>query len=78
MHDVDRLVALLDRLVDGGASVIVIEHDPEMIARAHWVVIDVGRGAGHDGGRIVFEGTPEEFVKHPESLTGRHLAMRHA
>jgi excinuclease UvrABC ATPase subunit len=77
MHDVDRLVALLDRLVDGGASVIEIEHDPEVIARADWV-IDMGPGAGHDGGRIVFEGTPEELVKHPESLTGRHLATRHA
>ena len=58
MHDVDRLVALLDRLVDGGATVIVIEHDPEVIARADWV-IDLGPGAGHDGGRIVFEGTPQ-------------------
>jgi excinuclease UvrABC ATPase subunit len=57
--------------------VIVIEHDPEVIARADWV-IDMGLGAGHDGGRIVFEGAPEELVKHPESLTGRHLAMRHA
>ena len=57
MHDVDRLIGLLDRLVDGGATVIVIEHDLEVIARADWV-IDMGPGAGHDGGRIVFEGTP--------------------
>ena len=77
MHDVNRLVALLDRLVDGGATVIVIEHDPEVIARADWV-IDMGPGAGHDGGRIVFEGTPAQLMEHESSLTGRHLAMRHA
>ena len=77
MHDVNRLVALLDRLVDGGATVIVIEHDPEVIARADWV-IDMGPGAGHDGGRIVFEGTPQALMEHEASLTGRHLAMRHA
>jgi excinuclease UvrABC ATPase subunit len=75
--DASAKVLVLDRLVDGGASVIGIKHDPEVIARADWV-IDMGPGAGHDGGRIVFEGTPEELVKHPESLTGRHLAMRHA
>ena len=65
MHDVDRLVALLDRLVDGGATVIVIEHDPEVIARADWV-IDMGPGAGHDGGRVVFEGTPQQLMEHAE------------
>jgi excinuclease UvrABC ATPase subunit len=70
MYDVNRLVALLDRLVDG-------EHDPEVIPRADWV-IDIGPGAGHDGGRIAFEGRPAELVNHDTSLTGRHLAMRHA
>ena len=67
MHDVNRLVALLDRLVDGGATVVVIEHDPEVIARADWV-IDMGPGAGHDGGRIVFEGTPQQLMEHESSL----------
>ena len=56
---------------------VVIEHDPEVIARADWV-IDMGPGAGHDGGRIVFEGTPRQLMEHESSLTGRHLAMRHA
>jgi len=77
MHDVDRLVALLDPLVDGGATVIVIEHDPEVIARADWV-IDMGPGAGHDGGRVVFEGTPQQLMEYESSLTGRHLKLRHA
>jgi excinuclease UvrABC ATPase subunit len=77
MHDVDRLVGLLDRLVDGGATVIVIEHDLEVIARADWV-IDLGPGAGRDGGQIVFEGPPAQLVEHPMSLTGRHLALRQA
>jgi excinuclease UvrABC ATPase subunit len=54
-----------------------IGHDAEVIARAGWV-IDMGPGAGHDGGRMFFEGTPGELVEHPEPLTGRHLAMRHA
>ena len=75
MLDVDRLVGLLDRLVDGGATVIVIEHDLEIVARADWV-IDLGPGAGNDGGRVVFEGTPAQLVAHPDSLTGRHLALR--
>ena len=75
MHDVDRLVGLLDRLVDRGATVIVIEHDLDVIARADWV-IDLGPGAGRDGGRVVFEGPPTALVEHPASVTGRHLAMR--
>ena len=75
MHDVDRLVGLLDRMVDGGATVIVIEHDLDVIARADWI-IDLGPGAGHDGGRVVFEGTPAQLVEHPASVTGRHLALR--
>jgi len=75
MHDVDRLVGLLDRMVDGGATVIVIEHDLDVIARADWIV-DLGPGAGRDGGHVVFEGPPAELVKHPTSPTGRHLALR--
>ena len=75
MHDVDRLVGLLDRMVDGGATVVVIEHDLEVVARADWV-IDLGPGAGADGGRVVFEGTPAQLVEHPTSVTGRHLALR--
>jgi len=75
MHDVDRLVGLLDRMVDSGATVVVIEHNLEVIARADWI-IDLGPGAGRDGGQIVFEGPPAELVEHPTSLTGQHLAMR--
>jgi excinuclease UvrABC ATPase subunit len=75
MHDVDRLVGLLDRMVDGGCTVVVIEHDLDVIARADWI-IDLGPGAGHDGGRVVFEGTPAQLVEHPTSLTGKHLALR--
>ncbi|MDA0184744.1 excinuclease ABC subunit UvrA [Solirubrobacter phytolaccae] len=75
MHDVDRLIALIDRLVDGGATVIVIEHDLDVISRADHV-IDLGPGAGHDGGTIVFQGPPHALVQHPGSLTGQHLARR--
>jgi excinuclease UvrABC ATPase subunit len=75
MADVDGLVALLDRMVDRGRSVIVIEHDLDVVARADWV-IDMGPGAGHDGGRVVFEGPPRELVRAEASLTGRHLAER--
>ena len=75
MHDVDPLVGLFDRLVDAGSTVIVIEHDLDVIARADWI-IDLGPGAGHDGGRVVFEGTPAQLVEHPASVTGRHLALR--
>ena len=75
MHDVDNLIRLLDGIVDGGRSVIVIEHNLDVIARADWV-IDLGPGAGHDGGSIVFEGPPAELVRASDSLTGQHLARR--
>ena len=73
LADVEQLLRLLDRLVDGGKSVIVIEHHLAVVAHADWI-IDLGPGAGHDGGRVVFEGTPAELVTAPETLTGRHLA----
>jgi excinuclease UvrABC ATPase subunit len=75
MHDVDNLVGLLDRLVDSGRTVIVIEHNLDVVARADWV-IDLGPGAGHDGGRIVFEGPPADLARAEHSLTGRHLRRR--
>jgi excinuclease ABC A subunit len=75
MQDVDNLVGLLDRLVDSGRSVIVIEHNLDVVARADWV-IDLGPGGGHDGGRIIFEGPPGELVRAKGSLTGTHLARR--
>jgi excinuclease UvrABC ATPase subunit len=73
LADVDQLLGLLDRLVDAGKSVIVIEHNQAVMAHADWV-IDLGPGAGHDGGRIVFEGTPTNLVADPTTLTGEHLA----
>jgi excinuclease UvrABC ATPase subunit len=73
LADVDQLLGLLDRLVDAGKSVIVIEHHQAVMAYADWI-IDLGPGAGHDGGRIVFEGTPAELVAHQATLTGEHLA----
>ena len=73
LADVRQLLALLDRLVDGGTSVIVIEHHQAVMAHADWI-IDLGPGAGHDGGRIVFEGTPAELVAARSTLTGEHLA----
>ncbi len=75
MADVDGLISLLDRMVDRGRTVIVIEHNLDVIARADWV-IDLGPGAGHDGGRIVFEGPPQQLVTAEGSLTGRYLAAR--
>jgi excinuclease UvrABC ATPase subunit len=75
MHDVDNLIRLLDGIVDGGRTVIVIEHNLDVVARADWV-IDLGPGAGHDGGTIVFEGPPAELVRAGDSLTGQHLARR--
>lgn len=75
MNDVDNLITLLDRLVDGGSTVIVIEHNLDVIARADWVV-DMGPGAGHDGGKVVFEGSPAQLVAADASLTGRYLAQR--
>ena len=73
LADVEQLLGLLDRLVDSGKSVIVIEHHQAVMAHADWI-IDLGPGAGHDGGRIVFEGTPEELVADGSTLTGKHLA----
>ncbi|PWV46865.1 excinuclease ABC subunit UvrA [Nocardiopsis sp. L17-MgMaSL7] len=72
LADVDRLLALLDRLVDDGNTVVVIEHHQAVMAHADHV-IDLGPGAGHDGGRVVFEGTPAELVEKGETLTARHL-----
>ena len=73
LADVAQLLALLDRLVDSGKSVVVIEHHQAVMAHADWI-IDLGPGAGHDGGRIVFEGTPAELVASRSTLTGEHLA----
>jgi excinuclease UvrABC ATPase subunit len=73
LADVEQLLGLLDRLVDSGKSVIVIEHHQAVMAHADWI-IDLGPGAGHDGGRIVFEGTPAELVAGRFTLTGEHLA----
>ncbi len=73
LADVEQLLGLLDRLVDSGKSVIVIEHHQAVMAHADWI-IDLGPGAGHDGGRIVFEGTPAELVAARTTLTGQHLA----
>ena len=75
MNDVDNLIGLLDRLVDRGRTVIVIEHNLDVVARADWV-IDLGPGAGHDGGQVVFEGTPADLVEAKGSLTGEHLRQR--
>lgn len=73
LADVDTILGLLDRLVDAGKTVVVIEHHQAVMAHADWI-IDVGPGAGHDGGRIVFEGTPAELVADGSTLTGEHLA----
>ena len=73
LADIDHLLALLDQLVDSGKSVIVIEHHQAVMAHADWI-IDLGPGAGHDGGTVVFEGTPAELVKSKKTLTGKHLA----
>ncbi|WP_330467631.1 excinuclease ABC subunit UvrA [Micromonospora zamorensis] len=72
LADVDQLLALLDRMVDAGNTVIVIEHHQAVMAHADWLV-DLGPGAGHDGGRIVFTGTPAELVAHGDTLTATHL-----
>lgn len=73
LADVEQLLGLLDRLVDSGKSVIVIEHHQAVMAHADWI-IDLGPGAGHDGGRVVFEGTPADLVAQRATLTGQHLA----
>ncbi|MEH6792848.1 MAG: excinuclease ABC subunit UvrA [Rhodococcus sp. (in: high G+C Gram-positive bacteria)] len=73
LADVDKLLGLLDRLVDSGKSVIVIEHHQAVMAHADWI-IDLGPGAGHDGGLVVFEGTPSDLIADGSTLTGQHLA----
>ncbi|MFG3280613.1 ATP-binding cassette domain-containing protein [Streptomyces sp. NPDC048111] len=73
LADVEQLLGLLDRLVDAGKSVIVVEHHQAVMAHADWI-IDLGPGAGHDGGRIVFEGTPADLIAARTTLTGEHLA----
>jgi len=75
MNDVDNLIGLLDRLVDSGRAVIVIEHNLDVVARADWV-IDLGPGAGHDGGRVIFSGPPADLAMAEGSLTGEHLRRR--
>jgi excinuclease UvrABC ATPase subunit len=75
MNDVDNLIGMLDRLVDDGKTAIIIEHNLDVVARADWV-IDLGPGAGHDGGTIVFEGPPSALARSDASLTGRHLHRR--
>ncbi|MGZ8768319.1 ATP-binding cassette domain-containing protein, partial [Aeromicrobium sp.] len=73
LADVENLLGLLDRLVDSGKSVIVIAHHQAVMARADWI-IDLGPGAGHDGGRIIFEGPAADLVAARSTLTGEHLA----
>ncbi|TVZ00982.1 excinuclease ABC subunit UvrA [Trebonia kvetii] len=73
LADVEQLLGLLDRLVDSGKSVIVIEHHQAVMAHADWI-IDLGPGAGHDGGKVVFEGTPADLIAAKPTLTGEHLA----
>ena len=73
LADVEQLLGLLDRLVDAGKSVIVIAHHQAVMAHADWIV-DLGPGAGHDGGQVVFEGTPADLVAGRSTLTGEHLA----
>ncbi|GAB2757272.1 excinuclease ABC subunit UvrA [Nocardioides salsibiostraticola] len=73
LADVEQMLALLDRLVESGKSVIVIEHHQAVMAHADWI-IDLGPGAGHDGGRVVFEGTPADLVAGESTLTAKHLA----
>jgi excinuclease UvrABC ATPase subunit len=73
LADVEQLLGMLDRLVDSGTTVIVVEHHQAVMAHADWIV-DLGPGAGHEGGRVVFEGTPAELVAQRSTLTGQHLA----
>ncbi len=73
LADVDQLLELLDRLVDSGRSVLVIEHHQAVMAHGDWI-IDLGSGAGHDGGRVVFKGNPADLVAARATLTGEHLA----
>jgi len=73
LADVEQLLGLIDRLVDTGRSIIVIEHHQAVMAHADWI-IDLGPGAGHEGGRVVFEGTPADLVADRRTRTGEHLA----
>ncbi|WEK59794.1 MAG: excinuclease ABC subunit UvrA [Candidatus Microbacterium colombiense] len=73
LADVDKILGLLDRLVESGKTVIVIEHHQAVMAHADWI-LDIGPGAGHDGGRVVFEGTPADLVSQKTTVTGEHLA----
>jgi excinuclease UvrABC ATPase subunit len=73
LADVEHLLGLLDRLVESGKSVIVVEHHQAVMAHADWI-IDLGPGAGNDGGQVVFEGTPADLVAGSSTLTGKHLA----
>ena len=75
MNDVDTLIGLFDRLVDAGSSVIVIEHNLDVIARADWV-IDLGPGAGHEGGRVQFEGIPSRSCEGREDAYRTYLSQR--
>jgi excinuclease UvrABC ATPase subunit len=75
MNDVDTLIGLFDRLVDAGSTVIVIEHNLDVVSRADWV-IDLGPGAGHDGGTVQFEGVPSDLAANGDTLTGRYLSLR--
>jgi len=72
-EDIPALLVLLDNLVDQGHSVILIEHNPRMILHADWI-IDLGPGAGNEGGRLVVSGPPGSVLRHPHSLTGRYLS----
>ena len=74
LADVEQLIGLLDRLVDSGKSLVVIAHHQAVMAHADWI-IDLGPGAGHDGGRIIFEGTPADLVSARSTLTAEHLAL---
>ena len=73
LADIEAMLMLLDRLVDGGRTVVVIEHHQAVMAHADWI-IDLGPGAGHDGGRVVFTGTPAQMVAERSTLTGQYLA----
>src|SRR5699024_8806480 len=74
LADVQQLLQLLDSLVGGGKSVFVVEHHQAVMAHSDWIV-DLGPGAGHDGGQVVFEGTPADLVAGRATLTGEHLAQ---
>ncbi|GAB3845229.1 ATP-binding cassette domain-containing protein [Nesterenkonia populi] len=76
MADTDRLISMLEKIVEAGRTVLVIEHSLDVISRADWI-IDVGPGAGHDGGRVVFSGTPADLLAAEDSLTGTHLSRHH-